>query len=71
MGKSNECNLNNNVACYNVVTHIAKLYNHTMPHKGSQVSDSLASTFEGLGYRGIAMVNSYNWYKVESLKVKR
>ena len=54
-----------------MVTHIAKLYNHTIPHKGSQVTDSPASTLEGLGYREIDMVNSYNSYKVESLKAKR
>ena len=71
MSKSIECNLNNNVECYNVVAHIAKLYNHTIPHKGSQVTDSPASTLEGLGYREIDMVNSYNSYKVESLKAKR
>ena len=43
-----------------MVTNIAKLYNHTIPNKGSQVIDLSASTFEGLKYREIAMVNSYN-----------
>ena len=32
-----------------MVTYTAKLYNHTIPNKGSQVIDSPASTFEGLG----------------------
>ena len=35
------------MTCYNQVTYRAKLYNHTIPNKGSQVSDSPASTFEG------------------------
>ena len=34
-----------------MVTNIAKLYNHTIPNKGSQVIDLPASTFEGLWYR--------------------
>ena len=34
-----------------MVTHTAKLYNHTIPNKGSQVIDSPALTFEGLSYR--------------------
>ena len=37
-----------------------KLYNHTTPNKGGQVIDSLSSTFEGLRYREVDMVNSYN-----------
>ena len=37
-----------------MVTNTAKLYNHTIPNKGSQVIDSPASTFEGLRYREIA-----------------
>ena len=40
-------------------TYTAKLYNHTIPNKGSQVIDSPASTFEGLRYREIDTVNSY------------
>ena len=32
-----------------MVTYTEKLYNHTTPNKGSQVIDSPASTFEGLG----------------------
>ena len=43
-----------------MVAYTAKLYSHTIPHKGSQVIDSPASTFEGLEYREIEMVNSYN-----------
>ena len=35
-------------------------YNHTILTKGSQVIDSPASTFEGLRYREIDTVNSYN-----------
>ena len=54
-----------------MVTYTAKLYNHTIPNKGRQVIDSPTSTFEGLSYRKIDMVNSYNYYKVESLKAKR
>ena len=42
----------------------------TIPNKGSQVIDQPASTFEGLRYREIDTVNSYNWYKGESLKAK-
>ena len=34
-----------------MVTNTAKLYNHTIPNKGSQVIDLPASTFEGLWYR--------------------
>ena len=49
----------------------AKLYNHTIPNKGRQVIDSPASNFEGLRYKEIDVVNSYNKYKVESLKAKR
>ena len=54
-----------------MVTYTAKLYNHTIPKRGSQVIDSPASTFESLRYREIDMVNSNNLYKVESLKAKR
>ena len=54
-----------------MVTYTAKLYNHTIPNKGSQVIDSPASTFEDLRYKEIDMVNSNNYYKVESLKAKR
>ena len=39
-----------------MVTYTAKLYNHTIPNKGSQVIDSPASTFEDLRYREIV------WY---------
>ena len=54
LSKSIKCNLNyNNITCYNAVTYTAKLYNHTIPNKGSQVIDSPASTFEGLRYREI------------------
>ena len=45
---------------FNVATYAAKLYNHTISNKGSQVIDSPASTIEGLGYKEIGMVNSYN-----------
>ena len=38
-----------------MVTYTAKLYNHTIPDKGSQVH----------------MANSYNLYKVESFKAER
>ena len=31
-----------------MVTYTEKLYNHTIPNKGSQVIDLPASTFEGL-----------------------
>ena len=41
-------------------TYTAKLYNNTIPNKGSQFIDSPASTFEGLRYREIDMANSYN-----------
>ena len=51
-----------------MVTYTAKLYNHTIPNKGSQVLDLPALTFEGLRYREIDMVNNYYLYKVESLK---
>ena len=44
--------------CYNMVSYTAKLCNHSIPNKGSQVIDSPASTFEG--FREIDMVNSYN-----------
>ena len=54
-----------------MVTYKAKLYNHTIPNKRSQVIDSPASIFEGLRYKEIDMVNSNNYYKVESLKAKR
>ena len=43
------------MTCYNAVTYTAKLYNHTIPDKGSQVH----------------MANSYNLYKVESFKAER
>ena len=43
-----------------MVTYTTKLYNHTIPNKGSQVIDSPASIFEGLRYREIDMVNSYS-----------
>ena len=59
------------MTCYNVVTYTAKLYNHVIPNKGTQVIDSPAATFEGSWYREIDMVNSYNSNKVESLKAKR
>ena len=36
------------------------LYDQTIPNKGSQVIDSPASTFKGLKYKEIDMVNSYN-----------
>ena len=49
-----------------MVTYTAKLNNHTIPNRGSQVIDSRAATSEGFN-----MVNSYNQYKVESLKTKR
>ena len=42
----------------NVVTYTAKLYNHTIPNKRSQVIDSPTSTFEGLRFIEIDMVNS-------------
>ena len=55
-----------------MVIYTAKLYNQTIPNKGSQVIDSLCFNFWGLiRYRQIDMVNSYNEYKVESLKAKR
>ena len=41
-----KCSLNNNITWYNVVIWTAKLYNHTIPNKGSQVIDPPASTFE-------------------------
>ena len=34
-----------------MVTYTAKLCNHTIPNKGSQIIDLPASTFEGLWYR--------------------
>ena len=61
----------NNRKCDNMVTYTAKLYNNTIPNKGSQVIDSPASSFEGLRYRETDMVNSNNYYKLESLKAKR
>ena len=42
-----------------MVTYTDKLYNHTIPNIGSQFIDSPASTFEGLRYREIEMVNSF------------
>ena len=45
---------------YYAVTYTAKLYNHTIPNKGIHDINSPASTFEGLRYREIDMVNSYN-----------
>ena len=60
LSKSILCNLNNNITCYNVVTYTAKLYNHIILNKGSPVLDSPALTFEGLRYREIDMINSYN-----------
>ena len=44
-----------------MVTYTAKLYDHTIPNKGSYVRDSPALTFEGLWYRKLEMVNSYNY----------
>ena len=44
-----------------MVTYTAKLYNPTIPNKGSQVNDSLALAFEGLRCREIDMINSYNF----------
>ena len=42
--KSIKCNLNyNNSTCYNAVTYTAKLNNHTIPNKGSQVIESPAN----------------------------
>ena len=38
----------------------AKLYNHTISNKGSQIIDSPALTFEGLRYKEIDMVNCCN-----------
>ena len=38
-----------------MVTNTAKLYNHTIPNKGSQVIDMPASTFEGLRYRELRL----------------
>ena len=49
-----------NITCYNVVTYTAKSYNRNIPNRGSQVIDSPATTFEGLRYTEIDMVNSYN-----------
>ena len=61
LSKSIYCNLNiNNITCYNVVTYTAKSYNRNIPNRGSQVIDSPATTFEGLRYTEIDMVNSYN-----------
>ena len=60
LSKSIWCNPNNNITCYSVATYTAKLFNHTVPNKGTQVIDSPASTFKGLGYKETAMVNSYN-----------
>ena len=37
LSKSVWCNLNNKITCYNVATYTAKLYNHTIPNKESQV----------------------------------
>ena len=44
--------------------------NHAIPNKEGQVIDKPASTFEGLRYKEINMVNSYNFYEVESLKAE-
>ena len=44
-----------------MVTYTAKLYNHTIPNKGSQVIDSPASTFEGLRYREIDMIQNLKY----------
>ena len=59
LSNSIQCNLNNNIKCYNVVTYTAKLYNNTIPNEGSQVIDSPASTFECLRCREIDTVNNY------------
>ena len=61
----------NIITCYTKVTYTVKLYNHTIPNKGSQVIDSPASNFEDLRYREIDTVSSYNLYKVKSLKAQR
>ena len=55
---------------YSVVTYTAKWYNHTIPNKGSQVIDLPASTFEGLRYREIHLVNRYNNTKLKVWKQK-
>ena len=51
-----------------MAAYTAKLYIHTIRKKGSQVIDSPVSTFQGLRYREIDMVGSFNEYKVESFK---
>ena len=48
----------NDIACHNDITYKAKLYKHKISIKGSQVVDSLASTFEGLRHREKDMLNS-------------
>ena len=57
--------LNNNITCYNVVTNRVKLYNYTIPNKGSQVTDLPTSTFKDLRYREIDMINGYNYTKLK------
>ena len=49
-------------------TYTAKLYNHTIPNKRSQVLDLPASTFEGLRYRVIGTVTINTKLKVRKLK---
>ena len=44
---------------------IQQNYNHTIPNKGCQVIVSPASTFEGLRYREIDMVDIYNKKKLK------
>ena len=44
--------------------------NHAIPNKEGQVIDKPASTFEGLRYKEINMVNSYNYYNITCEKIK-
>ena len=71
LSKSIYCNLNNNIACYNVVTYTATLYNHTIPNKGSQVIDSPDLTFEGLRCGEIEMVSSYKLIQIWKFQSQR
>ena len=71
LSKSINCNLNNNITCYNVVTYTATLYNHTIPNKGSQVIDSPDLTFEGLRCGEIEMVNSYKLIQIWKFESQR
>ena len=57
------------ITFYTVVTYTAKLYNLTIPNKGSQVIDSPASTFEVQRNRYDKLLQVIQSWKFESWKI--